>query len=429
MEHEKWSYLRDFLARNNEIDLEVYIQEIRPLETEARQCYSEFVQMLSDEFVMMLILDGCFLLEYFLKQEGAQLDGLFVAYWTEEGTDSDILLLENQLPFFIMHKLFAIYGGCAHFCEGSCPLVKLIIPFFGYGTQEPRWLRLASCNGVHHLLHLFYTCFVPGLQRENNNVVRNQPRSLVFELFFRFMSWFPQQPSASKYTLEEENDVEEGAAEESEEVEEDGEEEEAEETEEVKVKEGSSLEELDINIPCVSELFEAGVRFRRKRKPCHMFDISFQNGIMEMPLVEIGFTRKIIYSNVVAFEQSQRNELDMIFTSYMALLDALINMEKDVAVLQECGIMENLLQNEEDAAIFYNHFGDFNTMNYQEHYFRGLFIELRKYSESTWHKYRAKLMHDYFNNPWAIISIGAGGFLLILTVVQTYFSVVSGIHN
>ncbi|KAJ3678024.1 hypothetical protein LUZ60_001827 [Juncus effusus] len=432
-EEHKWFFLRDFLARNDQVRFEVYIKEIKALEMQARICYSETIDMSSDDFVMMLILDGCFLLECFLKQKFKEPDALLVAAWVESGVYSDMLLLENQIPFFIIHKLFAVHGGCDHVCSGHCPLIKLIIKFLNYGDNKQLSRCQASCNTVHHLLHLFHMSMVPGHQIEGNNLVLNQSSSLSVGTFFCFRSWFP----SSKRKVTEEKVVEEGAKQEGDE--ENGLKEETEEIEEdIKEEETGEEEGLNTNvssfkrgvdtISCVSELCDAGVTFKMKRTARHMFDISFEKGIMEMPFMEIDLQRKIIFTNVVAFEQSQQHELSQTFTSYMALMDALVNTEKDVTLLEECGILENLLQNEEDAAVFYNHFGDFNTMDYENHYFRDLFIKVRKYSKSTWHKYRAMLMRDYFSSPWTIISVVAAGVLLVLTVVQTYYTVYP-IHN
>jgi hypothetical protein len=38
-------------------------------------------------------------------------------------------------------------------------------------------------------------------------------------------------------------------------------------------------------------------------------------------------------------------------------------------------------------------------------YFSGLVQELNAYCRKPWHKWQATLKQDYFNNPWAIVSI------------------------
>ncbi|KAJ3684497.1 hypothetical protein LUZ61_013661 [Rhynchospora tenuis] len=178
------------------------------------------------------------------------------------------------------------------------------------------------------------------------------------------------------------------------------------------------------NIPCVTELHEAGVKFRRKIQPREMFDISFEHGTMEMPSIRLDDIDKIILWNMVAFEQSQPYEFgsERILSSYLALMDSLINTEKDAAILDRSGILENYLQNDEQAANFFNQFSKALGIDYSDHYYYGLYKDIKRYSESAWHKNRARLKHDYFSNPWSSISVVAASILLILTFLQTYYS-------
>ncbi|KAJ4782332.1 hypothetical protein LUZ62_021327 [Rhynchospora pubera] len=180
MEEHKWSTLRDFLARNMNVEFEVYLREMRLLEARARECYSETVNMGSDDFVMMLLLDGCFILELWLKLEAGQCsDAVLFAEWVGYGITSDLCLLENQIPFFVIHKLLAIQGRCGENCEGLCPLVELIynigplslVAVFHF--KPPQIL----CSEVHHLLHLYYSGALPDIQleRDQRGLITGKP--------------------------------------------------------------------------------------------------------------------------------------------------------------------------------------------------------------------------------------------------------------
>ena len=67
MEEQKFRFLRDFLSRGDHITLDLCLSEIKKLEEKTRRCYSESVPLDSNSFVEMMLLDGCFVLEYFLK--------------------------------------------------------------------------------------------------------------------------------------------------------------------------------------------------------------------------------------------------------------------------------------------------------------------------------------------------------------------------
>ncbi|KAJ4782334.1 hypothetical protein LUZ62_066591 [Rhynchospora pubera] len=393
MEEHKWSTLRDFLARNKNVEFQVYLREMRLLEAQARECYSETVHMGSDDFVMMLLLDGCFILEFFLKLEAGQSsDAALFAEWAQLGIGSDLCLLENQIPFFVIHKLLTIQGRCGENCKGRlCPLLQLIylvrsVSLDVFHFKPPQIL----CSEVHHFLHLYYSGVLPDIQLE-----REQSDSVTGKPFFHGLQFFPWSTVFSKLSGLFSHD---------------------------KSSTDKTMFGDQINVPCVTELYEAGVKFKRKTKPCDMFDISFRNGILEMPHLMLFGNMKIFLWNMVAFEQSRPAIREKNLSSYFALMNALMNTEKDVAILVRSDIIEHYHQNDEQAAKFFNQSGQISALNYKNHYFHGLFKDVKRYNESTWHKYRARLMHDYFSNPWSAISVVAASILLILTFVQTYYS-------
>ncbi|XP_078169223.1 uncharacterized protein LOC144563615 [Carex rostrata] len=82
------------------------------LEKRTRRCYSEtFDDLDSHSFVEMMLLDGCFLLEFFLKlYEGRNLDSILEVGWNCKFIKRDLLLQENQIPFFIVDKLQELIG-------------------------------------------------------------------------------------------------------------------------------------------------------------------------------------------------------------------------------------------------------------------------------------------------------------------------------
>ncbi|KAJ3685463.1 hypothetical protein LUZ61_014627 [Rhynchospora tenuis] len=385
MEEKKWSTLRDFLARQKDVRIEVYLREMRLLEAQARECYSETVSLESKDYVMMLLLDGCFILEFLLKLKKKDLLGIFSLNWAVNCLSSDLCLLENQIPFFVIHKLFEIQNGCAcgQTFQDPCSLLNLIYEVMPWPAKALQFRQpKISSNQVQHLLHLYYKGVLPdNLEGEQRDMDTGKSCLPWFKIFSRSSSTISQKSIV---------DIE-----------------------------SSSI----VLIPCATELHEAGVKFRKKKSARDMFDISFQDGKMEMPNIQIDNILKNYLWNMVVFEQSQRFELGQILSSYVALMDGLINTEKDVAILERSNIISNFLKNDEQAATFFNHFSEsFFGLDYSNHYFRRVFKNVKEYSESKLHKHRAKLMRDYFSSPWSIISVVAATILLILTVLQTYYS-------
>ncbi|XP_078161178.1 UPF0481 protein At3g47200-like [Carex rostrata] len=111
MEDQKWQFLQDFLSRQDHIRLDLCISEMSLLEERTRRCYSETFDYLdSDAFVEMMLLDGCFVLEYFLKAIVGNLNSIFEVGWNSHFINRDLVLQENQIPFFIVEKLYELIG-------------------------------------------------------------------------------------------------------------------------------------------------------------------------------------------------------------------------------------------------------------------------------------------------------------------------------
>ncbi|KAF3320245.1 hypothetical protein FCM35_KLT22155 [Carex littledalei] len=109
MEEHKWRFLESFLSRGD-TSLDLYISEMKLLEERTRRCYSEmFDDLDSHAFVEMMLLDGCFMLQYFLKM-GEELNPINEFGWNSVFIIQDLLLLENQIPFFIVEKLLELIG-------------------------------------------------------------------------------------------------------------------------------------------------------------------------------------------------------------------------------------------------------------------------------------------------------------------------------
>ncbi|XP_078161090.1 UPF0481 protein At3g47200-like [Carex rostrata] len=109
MEDQKWQFLQDFLSRQDHIRLDLCISEMSLLEERTRRCYSETFDYLdSDAFVEMMLLDGCFVLEYFLKAIVGNLNSIFEVGWNSHFINRDLVLQENQIPFFIVEKLYQL---------------------------------------------------------------------------------------------------------------------------------------------------------------------------------------------------------------------------------------------------------------------------------------------------------------------------------
>ncbi|PRQ36325.1 hypothetical protein RchiOBHm_Chr4g0390191 [Rosa chinensis] len=118
----KKSYLNEILARMKNITLEELTTKVTELsdkkneggfEERARNFYAEPLDHIpSKDFIEMMIVDGCFIVQLFRKCKHSNLrasdDLVFNMDCMFHFLCHDILLLENQLPWFVIHSLYSL---------------------------------------------------------------------------------------------------------------------------------------------------------------------------------------------------------------------------------------------------------------------------------------------------------------------------------
>ncbi|KAG2668436.1 hypothetical protein I3760_15G160200 [Carya illinoinensis] len=130
---------------------------MRELEGKTRDFYAEDFQAIKpDDFVQMMLLDGCFIVEMMRLYEKKYVgEPIFETRWTLLNISRDLLLLENQLPMFVLQKIFELTG------EASPDLNMLALEFFEplrLGKDEFATLKLNKYADEYiHLLALFHS--------------------------------------------------------------------------------------------------------------------------------------------------------------------------------------------------------------------------------------------------------------------------------
>ncbi|XP_034683313.1 UPF0481 protein At3g47200-like [Vitis riparia] len=140
MEEHKLRYLQNFLSKSSKT-LEECVEIISREEKRARDCYMERINMSSKEFVEMILVDGCFIIEVILGlcntiEPG---DRIYHKPWLVVDVRRDMTLLENQLPFFLLltlYSLLAVMPVPGH-QNDYYSFLLLSVKFFQYQLQMP----------------------------------------------------------------------------------------------------------------------------------------------------------------------------------------------------------------------------------------------------------------------------------------------------
>nr|CAD1841058.1 unnamed protein product [Ananas comosus var. bracteatus] len=99
-----------------------------------------------------------------------------------------------------------------------------------------------------------------------------------------------------------------------------------------------------------------------------------------------------LFTNLVAFEQCSGCEPEEAYmTSYATFMNCIIDTPRDVAILQQSGILENQLASDMDLAVFFNEFSNCPPC-ITAALPRRIVPEVREYCNSDWHNWKAKLV-------------------------------------
>ena len=91
--------------------------------------------------------------------------------------------------------------------------------------------------------------------------------------------------------------------------------------------------------------------------------------------------------------------------------------------LHYCGIIEHWLGSDAEVADLFNRLCQEVVYDVNDSYLSRLSEEVNRYYNHRWNAWRASLRHNYFSNPWAIISFVAAVVLLLLTFAQSFYGV------
>jgi Plant protein of unknown function len=347
--------------------------EFQLLEDRARACYRDKIKLDSNTFIEMLALDCCFLIRVVMLVSQVTREGMDLLGIDIKEIRSDLLILENQIPLFLLFKAYECF--CRQTIEPVPSFLQILEPFICLDMPW-RFNENGMSPEAAHLLDLYWRCCLPHDHK--------------LQLTDRFISddTYTEQRIWAEFNL------------------------------------SACMNKIIPNSTVLHK--KSGVKFI-KRNNDEGFGISFKDGILKIPFTRIDLTQKIILLNLVFFEYFMHVPY-RVSTSYVLFLDALIDTDKDIELLQEHEVISNTLFDNAKAAGFFNQMGKYCSVNEKDNYFLPLCKEVKKYYKSSWNRSCAILHNNYFNSPWAGISVVAGSALLLMSFLQTFYTVYAYHH-
>ncbi|XP_025664268.1 UPF0481 protein At3g47200-like [Arachis hypogaea] len=107
MEGHKQVYCQHLVGKS-EASLSDLVSCVQQLEPQIRACYSENIDLTADELVKVIFIDCCFIIELFLRSlaQKTEDDVILPKDWKEHRVRYDLILLENQVPLFVVEKIY-----------------------------------------------------------------------------------------------------------------------------------------------------------------------------------------------------------------------------------------------------------------------------------------------------------------------------------
>ncbi|KAF8711180.1 hypothetical protein HU200_029192 [Digitaria exilis] len=164
----KMAYLHSLISRGHPDPsshlavIQGYVRLVAAREREARAMYAaEDVEEISaEDFVQMLVLDGCFIIEHLVNvATGREEQTLHATPYGPAQLSVDIVLAENQIPFFVLVDLIGSTRLPEFDTTGYQPpvlLMKLVLYYLAGEKGSDRSDVLPPANGVCHILHLLH---------------------------------------------------------------------------------------------------------------------------------------------------------------------------------------------------------------------------------------------------------------------------------
>ncbi|XP_030441191.1 UPF0481 protein At3g47200-like [Syzygium oleosum] len=364
--------------------LDDFVEAMRILEEETSACYVNNIHdrqfmpfRLCNTEVHMMVVDGCFVVE--LLRLYYDLVHNKIPAWAIEDDPiltnpqilttlrRDLLLFENQLPFFVLEKLYELINkknNIDH--QQAVPLEELAVTFFDpLLPQRNAASKLDTEKPKAHLLEVFRSTFLKSVSEKVAKKEKNRVKSQL-------------NPNGSMRGLV---------------------------------------------LHFASDLQEAGMQFK-KWKGHDLLDIEFSHDTLQVPPLSLNDNTISLLLNFVAYELSV-NHSEPLFTNYFMFWDTLVNSPRDIQILHKHGIINNFGSAEDVAKllmrcrqVIYD-----LDLGYLYDEIKEVNEYCERYYESKYRVWWRSLIRERFSSPWTCLSLFAAIILLLLTLLQTFYTV------
>ncbi|KAI3682554.1 hypothetical protein L1987_82616 [Smallanthus sonchifolius] len=294
-EMQKASYMKSLMGRINTKEEEILkscMQEAYDTLNDIKACYVLPKTYSDIEIAEMMVIDACFILEFSAQVYRKDYDKPHTKHvLVRQNIRYDMLLLENQIPFFFLDKihqrtLLKLYPEVS-----LIELMRLVVLGSYNLFKKDISTNNISINNTHHILSLLHQCYKP----HDLNIPK-----------FHY---------------------------------------------ETRIHSAVDLDRAGVNFePNKDTTWVMAMAVKSHTFP-YIFG-SLTKRTLTMPTLIVHDFTELVLRNLIAYEQSFQTCKHI--TSYCATLDMLVNNQEDVAKLVDSGVISNFLGSYEEAANMIN---------------------------------------------------------------------------
>ncbi|KAJ4802500.1 hypothetical protein LUZ62_015066 [Rhynchospora pubera] len=317
MDRHKSRFLEEFLSHYTSRSLEHYQNELknRLVKQSFKDEYYDEDNLTRDELVDIMILDGCFILEFLIKIYNHIPDEIFQDETLLQYIKTDLLMFENQIPLFVLEMLY----------EDPIPTIEELLGYYFWGTKDD-----------------------PSMYEKHLN-----PCSLSLLQYYNNLFIFPRSDDGKAKRVYSQGNYGEQFGKDTRPV---------------------TCYLLGLSqAPSAQQLEKAGVVIRAKRST-NFLDITFHEGVLEMPILSIDEPFVLFFVNLLMFDLHV--DYHYVMESYCRFMACLTKTSNDVAILRKHGILEGKFITDEDWIHLMHWIGQPDHLLPKWHYFANLFDDL-----------------------------------------------------
>ncbi|KAI4356671.1 hypothetical protein L6164_000676 [Bauhinia variegata] len=404
MEKQKQMYFQFFLERLPEQHIKIYEEYLKDEETQIRSCYSDKHDddIKKPDFVSMILLDSVFIMELFLRnlrsKEEVENDRIFTKPWISKTIQRDLLLLENQLPIFVLEKLYNSVvpegekGRYGNFFDLAHNYFESFHP-----------MKSSEEAGRDDAKNNHRTSSEPELrhpenpQRQDENL-KDWKNSIHFTDLIRYL-YLPidleVKPSLDVLRNKSSLDV---------------------------LRNAMKLNEAGITFEKLTDTDTRLLDIKFKKERFSYFHclsclpyFTYFKARFQIPQLKVDHTTECVLRNLIAFEQCHYPETPYI-CNYVSLIDSLIHTTGDVELLVEKQVLVHQLGSHKELATLVN--GLCRHVVTNGTCYSKIISELNQHYEIIWNRSMAALRLVYFRDPWRSSSTLVGIVIVVFAVFQ-----------